>query len=192
MATPIWWSSCHTETVTCSTVHAHAVQSEHSCAIKQLQQTVSTLLVRCFFAEPKRNGLNTTTARPKLAKEMLPLRGFPVSSPSSGPRTTAVTSCIRWQYSEVKPNSQYKISFQMTQLCNNAVHCFTIIRIQLLIGQCHKAPLLYLLWSQIIRVVLPSRVEHQHLCPRPPWCDQAQFQYNGCWHCRIHSDKTKQ
>lgn len=87
---------------------------------------------------------------------MLPLRGFPVSSPSSGPRTTAVTSCIRWQYSEVKPNSQYKISFQMTQLCNNAVHCFTIIRIQLLIGQCHKAPLLYLLWSQIIRVVLPT------------------------------------
>lgn len=52
----------------------------------------------------------------------------------------------------------------MTQFCNNAVHYCTIIRIQLLIIRCHKAPLLYLLWSQIIRVVLPTRVEHQHLC----------------------------
>lgn len=93
----------------------------HCCAIKHLH---GTLFVPCFSAAPNGNGLNTAAARPKLTKNgMLPLKEFPALSPSSAPRTAAATSHIRLQkYSGVKPNSQYKTSFPMTQFCNSAQH----------------------------------------------------------------------
>lgn len=111
----------HLQDWTCS---SFAVRTARCCAIKHLQPTVKHLVCVGFFCSTQQKLPEHCSYQAKTNQEgMLPLEGFPALSPSSAPRTAAVTSYIRsWKYCGVKLNSQYMTIFQVTHCCNSAQH----------------------------------------------------------------------